>query len=154
MPTVLIADDDADHRELMTLSLKRFGHRVVEAANARDTRRVLAGGGVDALLLDVRMPEMSGIELCAELRAEPDTAHLPIMFVTADVNESRLVAALAAGADDYLTKPFPRAELATRLENLLLRRTVSPARSAAAALLAARHGLTRPEAPERCLHIA
>ena len=147
MPTVLIIDDDADHRELMTLTLRRFGHEVVEAADACAAQRLIDAGGVDAVLLDVRMPGESGIDFCRRLRDEPDTAALPIMFVTADVNDHRILAAMQAGADDYLTKPFHRAELGTRLDNLLLRRTGSADRSssaATAAMLAARRALHRP----------
>jgi DNA-binding response OmpR family regulator len=157
--TVLVADDDADHRELMTLALHRFGHQVRQAGDTRTAQRLIEAGGVDALLLDVRMPGESGIEFCARLRDTPSGTTLPIMFVTADVNDHRIVAAMEAGADDYLTKPFHRAELGTRLANLLLRRTGSAGRSssaATAAMLAARHALQRPaaEATRPALRIA
>ena len=147
MPTVLIVDDDADHRELLTLALRRCGHDVVEAADARSAQRRIDGGGVDAVLLDVRMPGESGIELCRRLRDDPATATLPIMLVSADVNDQRIAAARIAGADDYLTKPFHRSELTARLDNMLLRRDTPAARSAAAAnaaMLAARGVLGPP----------
>ena len=142
MPTVLIADDDADHRELMTLALRRYGYDVLAA-----------------VLLDVRMPGESGIDFCGRLRANPATTSLPIMFVTADVNDSRIMDAMRAGADDYLTKPFHRAELAARLDSLLNRRAAMPrttAGAATAAMLAARHALHRPVATlaDRGLRIA
>jgi DNA-binding response OmpR family regulator len=147
VPTVLIADDDADHRELLTLALHRFGHQVVEATDARSAQSRLDEGGIDAVLLDVRMPGESGIELCRRLRDDPATAALPIMLVSADVNDRRIAAARAAGADDYLTKPFHRAELAARLDNVLLGRGTPAARAAAAAnaaALAARDALYQP----------
>jgi DNA-binding response OmpR family regulator len=147
VPTVLVADDDADHRELMRLALRRFGHDVLEASDARTAQRLLDAGGVDALLLDVRMPGESGIDLCRRLRAAPATEHLPVMFVTADVNDHRILAALQAGADDYLTKPFHRAELATRLDNVLNRRNTTASRAATAALRAGRGALFRSIAP-------
>jgi DNA-binding response OmpR family regulator len=90
------------------------------------------------------MPGESGIELCRLLREHPGTTTVPIMFVSADVNDNRILAALRAGADDYLTKPFHRAELGTRLENLLRARSGLAGRSAnaaGAALLAARGAL-------------
>jgi DNA-binding response OmpR family regulator len=144
VPTVLIADDDADHRELITLALARLGHDVVEAGDAESAQRALDAGGIDAVLLDVRMPGASGIELCRRLRATPATAHLPIMLISADVNNHRILAGLDAGADDYLTKPYQRAELHHRVEQLLARRGSSkPASAATAALLAARAAVPR-----------
>jgi DNA-binding response OmpR family regulator len=121
MPVVLIADDDADHRELLRLTLSRRGYTVVEAVDGRAARELLAAGGVDAALFDVRMPSESGIDLCAELRADPRTADLPIMLVSAEARGERIVEALDAGADDYLLKPFPRDELVVRLDALVSR---------------------------------
>jgi len=156
VPTVLIADDDADHRELLTLALRRAGHQVVAAADAEAACRELRGGGFDAALLDVRMPGTSGIELCRSLRADPVTAGLPIMLVSADVNTGKILAGMDAGADDYLTKPYGRAELGARLDALLQRRVATPGRSASAAnaaLAAARAAmpLVAPATPAQAL---
>jgi DNA-binding response OmpR family regulator len=137
LSTVLIADDDADHRELLTLALHRAGHEVVTADDAPSAMTALLAGGFDAALLDVRMPGESGIELCRRLRADPATALLPVMLISADVNDQRILAALQAGADDYLSKPFHRTELCTRLDNLVMRKPVTAAKSATAATAAA-----------------
>jgi len=137
--TVLIADDDADHRVLLALALQWAGHDVVTAEDASGAMAALAAGGIDAALLDVRMPGGDGIELCRRLRAEPATAPLPVMLISADVNDQRILAALLAGADDYLTKPFHRAELRARLDTMLRRPSAEQAtRSAAAASVAGR----------------
>jgi DNA-binding response OmpR family regulator len=119
VPTVLIVDDDADHRELLTLNLRRAGHQVIATSDAAEALALARVGGLDAALLDVRMPGATGIELCRRLRAEPGCDLLPVMLISADVGEQRIVAAFHAGADDYLTKPFRRAELYTRLDHLL-----------------------------------
>ncbi|GAA0473156.1 hypothetical protein Ade02nite_86720 [Paractinoplanes deccanensis] len=119
---MLIADDDADHLELMSLALERIGHTVVRVLDAESARAVLKDGGIDAALLDVRMPGESGIDLCRRLREQPATAFLPIMVISADVNDQRIRMAMTAGADDYLEKPFRRGELCARLDSLLRRR--------------------------------
>jgi DNA-binding response OmpR family regulator len=141
VPTVLIADDDADHRELLALALGRLGYEVVAVDDGEAALLAIEAGGIDAVLLDVRMPGTSGIEMCRRLRADPVTADLPIMLVSADVMGERITAGMHAGADDYLAKPYHRAELGARLGSLLQRRVGpvgKPATAAVAALLAAR----------------
>ncbi len=151
MTTVLIADDDADHRELLTLALRRSGHDVVVATDSASALAALRAGGVDAALIDVRMPGETGIDLCRRLRAEPGSDLLPVMLISADVDDQRILAALHAGADDYLTKPFSRAELCARLDNLLHGPGAArqSARVATAAALAARITARRPAVLER-----
>ena len=149
MPTVLIADDDSDHREMLAIALRRAGHDVRPAGDAPEALGVLRGGGIDAALIDVRMPGENGIELCRRLRGEPGTALLPVMLLSADISDRPMLEALHAGADDYLTKPFHRAELCARLDNLLLRgpaAATKSTRAATAAALAVRHAM-RPTAP-------
>lgn len=147
MTTVLAVDDDLDHRELYPLTLRRYGYRVVTAPDTVTARLALGAGGIDAVLLDVQLPSESGIDLCRYLRLDPVTARLPIMLVSADVSEKRIEAGLAAGANDYLTKPFPRAELVARLGTLLNSANVTAARAARLAAHAARPALTHLAVP-------
>ena len=159
VPTVLIVDDDVDHRELMTFGLRRAGLETVTAVDADSAMAVLLGGDIAAALVDVRMPGQSGIDLCRRLRANPATALVPVMLTSADVNDQRILAALRAGADDFLPKPFHRTELCARLDNLLLGRVPAAAiaaRAAAVAARAARYAL-RPASittPQRTMHTA
>ena len=144
MPTVLIADDETDHRELLKLALHRLGYDVVTACDAGSAADALSRGGIDAALIDVRMPGGSGIDLCRRIRNDPDTTDLPIMVVSADVHRHQIMTALHAGADDFLAKPFSRVELTARLESLLRQRPGAAVRSATAAraaLLAARQAV-------------
>jgi DNA-binding response OmpR family regulator len=157
VPTVLIADDEADHRELLTLALHRLGYDVVTATDSAGALARLAAGGIDAALIDVRMPGGSGIELCRQIRSCPETELLPIMVVSADVHRHQIMTALHAGADDFLAKPFRRSELTGRLEALLRTRPSVTARSAAAAraaLLATRHAIVEEAAPVQYRHTA
>jgi DNA-binding response OmpR family regulator len=139
--TVLVVDDDTDHRDLLSLALRRAGHEVVTATDAGTAMAALGPGGIDAAVIDIRMPGITGIDLCRRLRAEPGTAVLPIMLISADINDSSILDGLAAGADDFVPKPVRRVELCARLDNLLLRRPAMTNRAANAALLAARHAM-------------
>ena len=152
MSTVLIADDEPDHRELISLMVSRLGHQVVTVPDAAGALEALASGGIDAVLLDVRMPGVSGIDLCRRIRTDPATAEMPIMVVSADVSRHPIAAALHAGADDYLAKPFTRAEMTVHLETLLGPGATAARRAAAAtaaAMLAARHALAPAKSADR-----
>jgi DNA-binding response OmpR family regulator len=119
LPTVLITDDELDHREVLTMALRRLGYDVVAAADATAAMTLLHGGGIDAALVDVRMPGGSGIDLCRRIRDDPATENLPILVVSADVQHQQIMMVMHAGADDFLPKPFRRAELYERLDALL-----------------------------------
>ncbi|GGN70614.1 hypothetical protein GCM10010112_37270 [Actinoplanes lobatus] len=147
MATVLIADDEVDHRELLTLALVRLGFDVVTVADATAALARLAEGGIDAAVIDVRMGGISGIELCRLIRGDPKTASLPILMVSADVHGHRVTTALRAGADDFLAKPFSRAEFTARVETLMRVRSAAAARAATAAraaMIAARQAMPPP----------
>src|SRR6266568_2154848 len=110
---VLVVDDDAAVRRSLSTALGRDGYEVVAADGGSAALARLAAGSVDAIVLDVAMPEPNGLEVCRRLRARGDRT--PILMLTARGLVDDRVAGLDAGADDYLVKPFALAELRARL---------------------------------------
>ncbi|HVE76229.1 MAG TPA: response regulator transcription factor [Actinomycetota bacterium] len=123
---ILVVDDERPVREALDRALRFEGYDVDLAADGADALKLLANTSPDAIVLDILMPRISGLEVCERLRAAKDTT--PILMLTArDAVEDR-VAGLDAGADDYLVKPFALDELLARLR-ALLRRNVEGDRS-------------------------
>ena len=120
MSTILIADDEARIRRLVSDFLKRDGHTIVEAADGKEALNILENRrpGLDMAILDVMMPGISGLRVCEEIRK---TSTVPILFLTAKAQESDKLIGLTAGGDDYLVKPFSYAELIARVKALLRR---------------------------------
>ena len=123
---VLVIDDDADIRGLVTELLGRAGHEVEGAADGRLGLRAFHKSQPDLVVLDVSMPELDGWQTLERIR---DLSDVPVLMLTARGDELERVRGLKAGADDYVVKPFGRQELVARVE-ALLRRT-SPETSAA-----------------------
>jgi DNA-binding response OmpR family regulator len=117
-PTVLVVDDDEDIRTLVRELLQREGYTVYEETNGRAALRVFHSVRPDLVLLDVAMPELDGWETLERIR---DLSDVPVLMLTARDAEPDRVRGLRAGADDYVTKPFARAELMARVEALLRR---------------------------------
>ena len=128
--TVLIVEDDPHTVEVVRLYLRRDGHTVLTASNGKDGLRMAQEAAPDLVVLDLMLPEIGGLDVCRELRKESD---VPIVMLTARVEEEDRVAGFELGADDYVTKPFSPRELAARIR-AVLRRTAqdrednSPAR--------------------------
>jgi DNA-binding response OmpR family regulator len=119
MTAVLLAEDDASISEPLARALRREGYDVeVRDQGPTTLDRVLAGG-IDLLVLDLGLPGMDGLEVCRRLRAEGRS--VPVLVLTARVEEVDTVVGLDAGADDYVTKPFRLAELLARVRALLRR---------------------------------
>lgn len=116
-PHILVAEDDADTRELLELVLRRAGFRVSLTDDCSEVLNVLATDDVDALLLDNHMPRMSGIELCGVIRSF--NREIPIFFCSGAVIEHDRNAALAIGAQGYITKPFDAEGLSATLKAAL-----------------------------------
>jgi DNA-binding response OmpR family regulator len=122
MPTVLIVEDDADIAELMSYTLRKAGYNTEHVLTGPDAlSRARAPNPLDAIVLDVMLPGLDGLQVCRTLRSEAATAAMPIIMVTARGDEADRVAGLDIGADDYLTKPFSPRELAARVRALLRR---------------------------------
>ena len=123
---VLVVDDDTAVRQSLATALGRDGYEVLAAEDGNAALAHLVAASVDAIVLDVAMPEPNGLEVCRRLRARGDRT--PILMLTArDLVDDR-VAGLDAGADDYLAKPFALAELRARLRALLRRNAASAER--------------------------
>jgi two-component system response regulator QseB len=116
---VLIVEDDAMLRDGLSVGLRLAGFSTEAVEDCADARQALAAGGFQAAVLDLMLPDGSGLDLLAELRARGDA--LPVLLLTARDRTADKVAGLDAGADDYLGKPFELDELAARLRALVRR---------------------------------
>jgi len=124
---VLVVDDDPDVREAVETALELDGHRVATAADGLEAMKRLAQADVDAIVLDVLMPNLDGFEVCRRLRGNGNRT--PILILTARDSEEDTIRGLDLGADDYLVKPFALGELLARVR-ALLRRTRPPVEDA------------------------
>ncbi len=118
---VLVVDDDPDIRELVVFKLSQLGHRVATEADGQAGLAAAIQSKPDLVLLDVMMPKLTGIEVCQQLRTHAELAHVPVVLITAKAQEADVERGFAAGATDYIVKPFSPRELATRVESLLAR---------------------------------
>jgi len=119
MSKVLIVDDAPDIVAISACALKADGHEVVSANTGRAALESAATQRPDAILLDVMMPEMDGIEVCRRLKADPQLRSIPVILVTGNTTDDDVIAGLDAGADDYVTKPFRKEILAARVRSAL-----------------------------------
>ena len=124
--TVLLVDDDPIVREVVARYLTRDGHRPLECADGPSALTILATQEVDLVVLDLMLPGMDGLTVCAEIRR---TSAVPVILLTARGAEADRIAGLQRGADDYVVKPFSPRELALRVAALLRRSRSAPAPS-------------------------
>jgi DNA-binding response OmpR family regulator len=118
---VLVADDDADIRDLVAFKLKQAGFDVIAVEDGQTALDQTLSLRPTLAVLDVSMPGLSGIDVCRMLRADPATADMLIVMLTARVQEQDVEGGFTAGADDYVTKPFSPRELVSRIQSLLSR---------------------------------
>lgn len=115
---VLVADDDAELRELIAFTLGQSGYLVIKASDGSGAVRLFTEESPDLVVLDINMPGLSGFQVCEAIRAR---SRVPVMMLTVRGEEEDLVRALGLGADDYLTKPFSPQELVLRVTAILRR---------------------------------
>ncbi|MGH7864232.1 MAG: response regulator [Candidatus Binataceae bacterium] len=118
---VLVVEDESDIRELIKFNLERDGYHVDEAADGVQAMDRIRRRQPDLVVLDLMLPGMPGLEICRQIRANPEISHLPVLIVTAKGTEVDKVLGLEIGADDYVVKPFSPRELVARVKALLRR---------------------------------
>jgi DNA-binding response OmpR family regulator len=121
MNRILVVEDDPDIANLIRRYLQRGGFEVDVRASGRDALTAVGSSPPDLLLLDLMLPQMSGQDVCRTLRADPKTASIPIIMVTARAEETDRIVGLELGADDYIAKPFSPNELIARMKAVLRR---------------------------------
>jgi DNA-binding response OmpR family regulator len=134
---ILIAEDDLDIAGLIGHYVRKAGWEAHVTASGTEALAYVRRHSVDCVVLDLMLPEVSGLDVCRALRADPATSHLPIVMVTARAEETDRIAGLDLGADDYVPKPFSPSELIARIR-AVTRRAQRSEGSPSASLL--RHG--------------
>lgn len=118
---IVIVDDESTIRELVADVLEAEKFKVVKCADTDEGYKRIMKSKPDLIILDVKMPQIGGIELCRLLREEPTTKNIPVIMLTVESTETDKVIGFGVGADDYITKPFSNKELVARVKALLRR---------------------------------
>src|SRR6476469_3245970 len=127
-PLVLVVEDEAALATLLRYNVEKQGFRVEEATDGQEALIRIAEAQPDLVLLDWMLPQMSGLEVCRQIRRRSATRDLPVIMVTARTEDQDAVRGLNTGADDYITKPFSMDALLARIRALLRRSNAMPAK--------------------------
>ncbi len=119
MAKILIADDERDIRDLVAFALRFAGYEVIATSNGEEVLQAAQANPPDLILLDVRMPRMSGYEACRRLKEQPLTAAIPVVFLSAKGQEGEVDAGMQLGAVEYIVKPFSPDNLLQRVRAIL-----------------------------------
>ena len=119
MTKILIAEDERDIRDMIKFTLGFAGFDVIAAANGEEALKLARQEIPDLILMDVRMPRMTGYEACAALKADEKLKDIPVIFLSAKGQDSEIQTGLQAGAVDYLLKPFAPDQLTARIQEVL-----------------------------------
>jgi two-component system, OmpR family, alkaline phosphatase synthesis response regulator PhoP len=117
--TVVLAEDDPDIQLVARLSLKRAGFIVTVVSNGQEALDTIRRQPPDVVLLDWMMPELDGLETCRRLKADPETAKIPVIFLTAKSQEAEIQRGLSLGAAGYVTKPFDALALGKQVKEIV-----------------------------------
>jgi DNA-binding response OmpR family regulator len=118
-PRVLVAEDERDIRELIGFTLRFAGLDVTLTKNGAEAVEQALQLKPDLIMLDVRMPKMTGYEACRELKNNPDTSDIPVVILSAKGQDGEIQEGIEAGADHYIVKPFAPEELTNRVKDIL-----------------------------------
>jgi DNA-binding response OmpR family regulator len=119
MPKIVIAEDEPDIRDLIAFTLRFAGFEVVAGSNGQEGYDLTKSEHPDLAMFDVRMPKMTGYEACQKIKADPEISHIPVIFLSAKGQENEIEQGIAAGADEYLLKPFAPDQLTERIKAIL-----------------------------------
>ncbi len=119
MAKILIAEDERDIRDLVAFTLRFAGHEVFAVENGALAVEAAPEQMPDLILMDVRMPQMTGYEACEHIKADERVKHIPVVFLSAKGQDSEIQTGLQAGASEYLLKPFGPMELVEKVRELL-----------------------------------
>jgi two-component system alkaline phosphatase synthesis response regulator PhoP len=119
MAKILIAEDERDIRDLVAFTLRFAGHEVFAASNGEEAVEMAPQVNPDLILMDVRMPRMTGYEACRAMKQNPYLKDIPVVFLSAKGQESERQQGLEAGAEDYLLKPFAPDQLTLHIKTIL-----------------------------------
>ena len=121
MAKILIAEDERDIRDLITFTLRFAGYDVVPTANGEEAYHTAIKELPDLILLDVRMPRMTGYEACEQIKTHDSTKNIPVVFLSAKGQESEVKTGMSVGAEEYILKPFSPDQLTDRIKKILSR---------------------------------
>ncbi len=119
MARILIAEDEPDIRELVAFTLRFAGHEVVATANGEEAVQQAGQMIPDIILMDVRMPRMTGYDACRIMKADPILKDIPVVFLSAKGQDSEIQTGMDVGAEDYMLKPFAPDQLTERVKAIL-----------------------------------
>jgi DNA-binding response OmpR family regulator len=119
MAKIVIAEDEPDIRELIAFTLRFAGFEVITGSNGEEGYELTKKEQPDLAMFDVRMPKMTGYDACKKVKADQATANIPVIFLSAKGQDSEIEQGLAAGAEEYLLKPFAPDQLTERVKAVL-----------------------------------